>query len=429
MKKYIYILLAVSVLSLVACSESGDNGGNGENETPSEEVKTDAASLKVNTYAIDGEVYSFGSVAVMMIGENISILATPEANVGSAEAILECDEYIYGAVSPTLVGKEFDVVEESSLYTFMSTLVGAELETVAPVMTEEIEAGKALFTYQNDVLNVKVDLTLTGGAIFSFHAEAKYAVIINENTISSIYGEKPLRAAFYKDYEDTTALFFTPAGISYSEELSIATWYLFVVVEKGLINGGSVDITTISSEDFFSFGMVDNVEDNSFEIVNGNLGGATGEFNIRRNGKGNYTALIDITYQGDEYTVAFTGECVSYDERMPQEHNYMVYKGEKVSLVEASLTKAESVWSVELKVEDGSTVVATAPATFFDGNARGFSQSADLTVSYKGVTYSKANGYSGTFTAKYDEAKSALTIDFTNYDNLKFNYSGSVAIK
>ena len=70
--------------------------------------------------------------------------------------------------------------------------------------------------------------------------------------------------------------------------------------------------------------------------------------------------------------------------------------------------------------------MATAPATFFDGNARGFSQSADLTVSYEGVTYSKANGYSGTFTALYDESGETLSLSFTNYDNLELSYAGSV---
>lgn len=430
MKRYTYyILVALCSLMLAACGgdddapitpEGGDNPGGGVVETPV------AANLDVNSYALAGEVAEFGSVKAMMVGENLSIVATPQAGIASAEEILECGEFVYAAVNPLLIGKEFDLMTEQSLYTFISTMVGAELESVAPDLTDEIEAGTALFTYQNSVLNVKADLTLVGGVTLSFHAETTIETVINKNVISSIYGEKPLRAAFYLEEDGVTYLYFTPAGISYFEELSIATWYLYLVADSSLLNGKQVNI---SADVPFIFGMVDNFDDsNSFEITNDDLHGASGMFNIKRNGEGDYTAIIDITYGGAAFNVAFAGECVSANEQMPVEQNYVVYEGEKLNLNGASLTKAESVWRVELDVDNGTTIVATAPATFFDGNARGFSQSADLTVSYEGVTYSKANGYSGTFTALYDESGSTLSLSFTNYDNLELSYAGSVTI-
>lgn len=433
MKRYIYyILVALCSLTLAACGGDddapitpggGDNPGGGVVETPV------AANLDVNSYALAGEVAEFGSVKAMMVGDNLSIVATPQAGIASAEEILECGEFIYAAVNPLLIGKEFDLMTEQSLYTFISTMVGAELESVAPDLTDEIEAGTALFTYQNSVLNVKADLTLVGGVTLSFHAETTIEVVINENVISSIYGEKPLRAAFYLEEDGVTYLYFTPAGISYFEELSIATWYLYLVADSSLLNGEQVDITAIDEDTPFIFGMVDNLDDsNSFEVASVNIQSASGMFNIKRNGEGDYTAIIDITYGGAAFNVAFTGECVSANVQMPVEQNYVVYEGEKLNLIGASLTKAESVWRVELDVDNGTTIVATAPATFFDGNARGFSQSADLTVSYEGVTYSKANGYSGTFTALYDESGETLSLLFTNYDNLEFSYAGSVTI-
>lgn len=428
MNKFLYILAVACTLSLVACSS--DDNDNNENTQGGEVVEsTDAAHLEVNTYAIDGQIAEFGSVLTMMVGENPSIVATPTGGISSTDDIFECDEVLFASISPTLIGKEFDLMSETALFTFMSTLSGAFLESVAPELTSEIEAGKATFTVADNTLNVKADITLVGGTTFSFHTQAEHTAEINENIITSFYGEKPLRGAFYWEEDGLTYLYFTPGGISYFEEIDIVTWYFYIIVDSSLVNGRTLDLSTMDENQTFMFGMIDNFDDNnSFSIINGDLGGATGTINLTKNGEGNYTAIIDLVYQGYEYSVLFTGDCTSTDVEMPVEQNYLQYKGEKFDVTAATLTKDGAVWSVDITASNNTTITVTAPAEFFDGVAHGFSQSDDFTVTYDGTTYSGAAGNSGTLTASLDESAQKLTLDFTNYNNIILNYVGDVTI-
>ena len=222
--------LAVALFS-VSC-EPNENGGGSDD-------------LKVNTYSLDGVVSAFNSVHAMMVGENISIVATPDKGVTSAEAILECENYLFASVSPLLVGKEFDIKSETKLFTFISTLAEAPLTTVAPDETNEITSGKAKFVYENNLLVVKAEMTLVSGKVFKFHATAKQSVVVNENTIARGNEEKPLRAAFYSETGNTTTLIFTPANIEYFEELEDASWYMFITVSNNLLSGEKVGVKSL----------------------------------------------------------------------------------------------------------------------------------------------------------------------------------------
>ena len=106
MRKLLFCLVSLAVcLFAVSCEREGGNEG---------------AELKANTYSVDGVEGTLKSVAVMMVGENISIVATPDGGVTSAEAILECENYLFASVSPLLVGKEFDIKNEATLFTFIN---------------------------------------------------------------------------------------------------------------------------------------------------------------------------------------------------------------------------------------------------------------------------------------------------------------------
>lgn len=59
---------------------------------------------------------------------------------------------------------------------------------------------------------------------------------------------------------------------------------------------------------------------------------------------------------------------------------------------------------------------------FIDGNAHGFSQSPYMNIRYNDTIFSKATGYSGTVTVGIDG--STMTIEATNYKNLKISYEG-----
>lgn len=389
--------------------------------------------LEANTYSINGAVGELKSVALMMVDEYISIAATPTEGITSAEAIFECEEFLFASVSPLLLNKEIDLMTETELYTVMSTFADAYLESVAPEMTEEIKAGKATFTYADNTLTVKADLTLADGTLFSFHAVAEEQVVVNTNTMTRGDEEKPVRAAFYMAEDGMTALYFTPAEISYFEELYDTTWFVYLMVTDDLV-GKKTDITTVGEESLFMFGLSDQMDENNFiEIANYDLQGATGDFTITKNADGNYKAEINLTIDGKSYTVNYEGACTPYDAVPVVKTNYLVVGEEEFTVSAATLTKGTTVWSVELTTSSGKNLVFTAPESCFDGETYGFSQSADMTVTYDGVTYSKANGHNGTLTAYYKTLSQQLTVDFTNYGGgdsgytkIEFNYSGAV---
>lgn len=385
-----------------------------------------------NTYIINGKEYKFPSTAFMMVGENPALLATPLFGVKGAEKILECSEYFYGAISPSLNGKEFDITTERTLFTFISTLSGAFLESVAPEMTEEVSAGKALFAIDNNTATLKAGMILADGTSIAVNitAKAEERITINENTLSRGDEKKPLRTAFYMNEGGMTYLYFTPAGIDYAEELEIVTWYLYIMIDDNLATGRNIKLDSKEiAQSNLVLGVMDNINgDNSWTITASDLMGATGSILLKKNKEGNYTALLDVLYDGLPYEVRFEGDCISCYDAPVVESNYFLFEGEKSSITSASIDATGSPWSVSLHLASGQSVVVTVPEKFFDGNAHGFSQSADLTVTYGETTFSKANGNSGTITLNLNEEELTLVLSFTNYAGCELEYNGAVTI-
>ena len=414
------ILLAVMALFAVACEPDNNGGGNGEKELP------------VNSYCIFGEPIALQSVAVDMSDENIYIVASPTANLATAEEIFESEEYIYVAVSPLLVGKEFDLKTESSLYTIMSTLGGAPLKEVTPENNSEVKAGTAKFTYEGGVAVVKASITLTSGREVKLHLSAEKEVEVNDNTIARGGEEKPLRAAFYDEGDYSTTLYFTPAGLEHFGEIDNASWYIYLGVSNRLIDGKAHSLADMDGTSSFEFGVIDNVSSSkTVEIMAGYLRGATGNFTISKTAEATYTASINIKLLGVQYVVEFADECISVDYAPEKKTNFFDFKGTEYLITSATLTKGESVWSAEFATSSGKSVVLNAPQGFFNSGdgGRGFSQSKDFTVEYNGVVYSKAKGYSGTMISTYDAATNNLALDFFNNSDVKFNYTGVVEVK
>jgi hypothetical protein len=414
------ILLAVMALFAVACEPDNNDGGNGDKELP------------VNSYWIFGEPVALQSVALDMLDDNIYIVASPTANLATAEEIFESEEYIFVAVSPLLVGKEFDLKTEQSLYTIMSTLGGAPLKEVTPENNSEVKAGTAKFTYEGGVAVVKASITLTSGREVKLHLSAEKKVEVNDNTIARGDEVKPLRAAFYDEGDYSTTLYFTPAGLEHFGEIDNASWYIYLGVSNRLIDGKAHSLADMDGTSSFEFGVIDNVSSSkTVEIMAGYLRGATGNFTISKTAEATYTASINIKLLGVQYVVEFDDESISVDYAPEKKTNFFDFKGTEYVITSATLTKGESVWSAEFATSSGKSVVLNAPQGFFNSgdSGRGFSQSADFTVEYNGVVYSKAKGYSGTMISTYNEAKQSLVLDFFNNSDVKFNYTGVVEVK
>lgn len=318
---------------------------------------------------------------------------------------------------------------ESRTYTVMSTLAGAVLDTVAGGQTDEITAGKMLFSYRNNVAVVKAEITLADGTELKFHLSAEKQIVVNENTISRGEEKKPLRAAFYKKYETYTALYFTPSPVEYFDEMyDSATWYLYIMVENRFLSGEQVEL---SAESLYMFGVIDNVDgSNSVMIMDEDLQGATGSYSISAMGDNRYKASFDITVNGVLYSVEFDGTCISCDAERDKKMNYLTYKNGEYEVTSATMLAMDATtYTFGFSTSyEGKQIVFKAPQSFFNGSTYGFSQSDDFVVEFDGVTYNYAAGSRGTMTALYDSGEKRLSQDFTNYDNLQFNFTGSVAV-
>ena len=166
MKRFHLIVLSiVGLLFAVAC-EPDNNGGKHESELP------------INSCSISGEATKLQSVAVEMLDDNIYIVATPTPNIATATEIFGCEEYLFVAVNPLLVGKEFDLKTESSLYTIISTLSDAPLREVTPENNSEVKAGTVKFTYENNIATVKGAITLKNGKELKFHLSAEKTIAV-----------------------------------------------------------------------------------------------------------------------------------------------------------------------------------------------------------------------------------------------------------
>ena len=375
--------------------------------------------LDANTYAVDKVKSSFGSVEVSNLGEYICIAASPVEGVENFDAIFDQDEYFYVAISPLLNGKEFDLCAEKNLYTVMSTLDGAFLESVAPGMTHEIKDGKCVFTYQNEKVQVEIDLTLADGRRLAAKMEAEEAgIVVNENIFAIAGDEKPVRTAFYLREDGLTTLYLTPAGIQYFEDIPITTYYAYIILDDTQCNGRALDVS-----DIVAVGYGDNFNEiyvDSREVAaSGSLKVLSDPDNVAH-----YQVSADITFGGTTLKLRYDGNAIDAGTKEVVK-NEVVYNGKSYGITGVSLDlqpNTEGTCGVLIATDRGDIIRITLPLNFLDGNAHGFSQSPDLCMEYDGQVYSKASGYSGTVTVGKDE--NTIKIEATNYDNLKIIYEG-----
>ena len=376
--------------------------------------------LDANTYAVDKEKASFGSVELTNLGEYICIAATPAEGVQSFDAVFEQDEYFYVAISPLLNGKEFDLMTENDLYTVMSTLDGAFLETVAPDMKDEIKEGKCLFDYKDGTATVEIRLTLTDGTKLAAKMEAEEpGIVVNENIFAIAGDEKPVRTAFYLKEDGLTTLYLTPAGIDYFEDISITTYYAYIVLDDTQCNGRALDVS-----DIVAVGYGDNFNEIYVDSREVSAKGSLKVF-ADPSDASHYQVFADITFGGTTLKLRYDGNAIDAGTKEVVK-NEVIYNDETYGITNVILNMqpdpASLTCTVMIFTARGDMVKINLPVNFLDGNAHGFSQSPDLYMEYGGQRYSKATGYSGTITVADDG--DTIRIDATNYDNLKITYEG-----
>lgn len=376
-----------------------------------------------NTFIINEEEHQFGSSVSFMVDENPSVAASVSAGNSSWEQIFASDQYFFAAVSPTLVNKRFDIMTEPALYTIISQLSGAILDAVSPAYLSEVSMGECIYEIVDEnSVSFRASLMLADGTLMAVNISASNYVESNENIISRGDEIKPIRSSFYMEEDGLTAIYLTPAELYYFDELPIASWYMYIMVDDNLLTGDIIELSSV--EELVMIGMEDNLNpDNSWMISSEDFDGAGGNLSFFKNSEGNYTVTMNVDYQGVSYSVEFSGESIPYD-YIPQEpDNYFKFGSDNFAIVSSSYFLDETIVNLTLTLENDLDVIVTFPEEFIDGNAHGFSQSEYFTVTYKDIILSKATGYSGTMTALYKD-NGEFHIEFTNYDDCEFYYTG-----
>lgn len=435
MKKFRFLLQTAAVMAALAavwsCEKTEEPKDKGEQQRPGNNNGNVNPEFKDNSYRIQNEVIAFESIAVSMVDDNICVAASPESGFTEVEDMMNSDcEYFYAAINPLLLGIEFNLKEEKSLFTVISTISGAKLQEVTSENNEEIKEGKCRITYAEDELNLSAIITLADDTTIELLIKTKAELSINQNIIGRGDERKVLRTVFYKEQNETTYLFMTPANISYFSELSVATWYMYLAVPSKLADGKEVNISEMSAGSNFMFGIVDNVNaENSIEITD--TGVLQGSFTINNDGKEAYQITVSFTADGIQYSARFNGNGISADKEAPVEvkEEFFKYDGTEQVIESAELIKGEETWRLALNLDNGKKAVVTmSQSSWVKGGVFGFSQDKNMSVAYDGTTYSKANGHSGTLTVYLDEEAGTVETEFTNYSGLEFYYKGRYTV-
>ena len=423
MKRVVYLLVAaVVVMGFVAC---GDDGGEAPAVTDDGIVTSD--ELQDNSFAINGEVESFKSLALSNLGEYLCIVGSTHEGVGVFDDFFVGDnDYFYVAISPVLKGAEFDMMTESSLYTVISTLARAPLTEVTPATHDEITEGSCTFTYVDGEAIVFVDMVLSDGTMLAARMRVKDDLVVNENKIIRNGEVKPVRASFCKQEEGMTYLYFTPAGVDYyADMVESATWYIYLAVEDALCSGESIDLE--ACDGYFEAGLVDNsYAPLSIAITSDDLRGSTGTFLIRRGAAPDeFTVLMDVEWGLESMELMFSGKCG--DATVVEERNNEIrFNGNAKSISRAIIDRSDSeIWSLQLMAK-GADLVMYMPKERFDGTISGFSSDSRIYVSFNNEVMNKANGFTGTLIINFNEEDMTVEAEFMNNEVVGAYYVGSV---
>ena len=420
-------LFRIFVVLLLVGSVSCKSGSGNDAPVVTDDGVLSSEELCDNSFAIDGEIFSFESVAVANVGEYLCVVGSTQAGVEHFDDFfVDAADYFYVGISPLLNEQRFDMKTETRLYTLISTLSGAMLAEVIPESHGDIKNGSCTFSYVEGVALVLVDMELADGVKFAARLRVEAELVVNENIIVRNGEEKPVRSAFYEQSEGRTYLYFTPAGVDYHADMvESALWYIYLVVDDAVCDGRSVDIT--KGDISFVAGLVDNMYTPlSIEISSDDLRGSVGSFSVLCNGVGEYSVVFDVEWGSETMSMVFSGVCMDATV-VQQRHNEIVVDGNSRMISSAKIDRRDSeIWSLELKSK-GIEFVMYMPKERFDGTISGFSSDSRIAVALDGELLNKFNGHTGTLIILFDETSMTVEAEFFNNDRVSAYYVGPVS--
>ncbi len=377
---------------------------------------------------------------------------SPEEGLTTVNEMLNAD-HIAAVFTSDLLDKEFKLSELDEdgdsyyyLYYIAESLddpIGASFDDWSDLYSD----GTVKVSKTDDNLNLTFNWTGTDGTdnfsgayngAYTFVQESPYYFIVDGS-------RKDCKAVFCETKPDGVKLYFTPGDITDAKRLSDVYYYASLFLPTSALDGTDVDLTG-STE--FEFTFVDNINEQTINLSTGNVGEATGTFNVEKQSDGSYYATINVNGMGSDRSlqVYYEGTPMVYDISTP--NAYTLGDETSVNITAAASHLEDDLYTFyftstgETATADNADITVTVPAEFMTDETKGFSgtdTNAKISVTYQGVTYNQASckgsdalAMGGNVKAKLEGSK--LTIDFTvmgikQYDKqtLKGHYEGAVS--
>lgn len=309
--------------------------------------------------------------------------------------------------------------------------------------------GTFFFDLEDDKLNFSVSCTPVEGAeAFESKYDGTFTMIEQSTNTFTVDGEQmTLRAAFAEKLADGTAFYLTPGNIDKANDLENCYYYARLFVPTEAMDGNDIDI---SGSTRFELSLVDNVTDvnnpQTITIKTDSIGSATGTLSVLDRGDGSYTIMVGVEKLGADASrslqIAYQkGTPEVYDLTVPS--NYSVAGADAVDIRSAAVKHdtANQLYTVYLSSKENATteqsmadadIVITMPDEFVnDSLVHGFSgtdTNAKISVTYDGVTYSKATCDADSRAlggnAKLTVSEDTVNVDFSVFGIKK--YSGNL---
>ena len=362
-------------------------------------------------FSFGSEVRPLKSVVATVIWGIQYFYLSPYAGLTTVEDMSDT-EFLMIGINPAMLGQELDITSYDGMdYAFynMTELGADDLTAVDPYGWSEIcSAGKFKVEKTDNRVKITFSFTLLSGGKFEGSYEGAYSEIKQSTTnILTLNGEntRDIKATFYEKTDEGVALYLTPSRISSAADLeNVNTYYVRLFVPNAGLNGQEVDITNTNLA--FEFTYYSPYDEERIQISKGHLEDAAGTFSVSKSADNEYSLTLNLKYLGDnslKISGNYNGAFVVYDTTIPNEYR-LGADGTPVTIQSVVIDKTDAdICVIYLSRQPGITTVAGMSAadavvrlskTMLDGVLRGFSgddENVKISITYEGVTYSRAN--------------------------------------
>ena len=357
-------------------------------------------------FSFGSEVRPLKSVVATVIGGIQYFYLSPYAGLTTVEDMSDT-EFLMIGINPAMLGQVLDIT--SYAFYNMTELGADDLTAVDPYGWSEIcSAGKFKVEKTDNRVKITFSFTLLSGGKFEGSYEGAYSEIKQSTTnILTLNGEntRDIKATFYEKTDEGVALYLTPSRISSAADLeNVNTYYVRLFVPNAGLNGQEVDITNTNLA--FEFTYYSPYDEERIQISKGHLEDAAGTFSVSKSADNEYSLTLNLKYLGDnslKISGNYNGAFVVYDTTIPNEYR-LGADGTPVTIQSVVIDKTDAdICVIYLSRQPGITTVAGMSAadavvrlskTMLDGVLRGFSgddENVKISITYEGVTYSRAN--------------------------------------